>query len=276
LTPTFSKFSSRKPLISPPELDEALTGWQSEPTNMMHADQLKRVLHTLKGGARLAGLKRLGDVSHDFETRVIELGPRAPDAAFFASMMSFYDEISSQVDRVRAGGAAAAVAANLEAVAKASAATAAAAPVVVAPVVAEAPVVADAPVVLQPAAPVAPLVPMPKALVPAEPQTPKRDAQTLEHRRAPGQTAARQAQPQEMVKVPSDLLEKLVNLAGETSINRSRIEQQVTDFRFTISEMGSTISTSCRAIAPPERRGRRAGEGELGSRPRRRKIFRRL
>jgi chemosensory pili system protein ChpA (sensor histidine kinase/response regulator) len=124
------------------ELDEALTGWQSEPTNMMHADQLKRVLHTLKGGARLAGLKRLGDVSHDFETRVIELGPRAPDAAFFASMMSFYDEISSQVDRVRAGGAAAAVAANLEAVAKASAAAAAAAPVVVAPVVAEAPAVA--------------------------------------------------------------------------------------------------------------------------------------
>ena len=47
--------------------------------------------------------------------------------------------------------------------------------------------------------------------------------------------------PQEFVKVPADLLEQLVNLAGETSIFRGRVEQQVSDFSFTLSEMDATI-----------------------------------
>merc|ERR1712000_299493 len=34
--------------------------------------------------------------------------------------------------------------------------------------------------------------------------------------------------PQELVKVSADLLDNLVNLAGETSIGRGRLEQQVT------------------------------------------------
>jgi chemosensory pili system protein ChpA (sensor histidine kinase/response regulator) len=240
------------------ELDESLSAWRSEPANMLHVDQLKRVLHTLKGGARLAGLKRLGDVSHDFETRVIDLGPRAPDAAFFDVMMSFYDEISVQVERVRAGGAAAAMAANAEAMAKIAAARA---PVAEIPAVAPVEPVAPPPEPVQ-AAPVesaAVVAPSAPEFVPApmSPAAPKpitaahaasaasiaaKDDAPIAHRMAASQSAARQAQPQEMVKVPSDLLEKLVNLAGETSINRSRIEQQVTDFRYTISEMGSTIS----------------------------------
>ena len=47
--------------------------------------------------------------------------------------------------------------------------------------------------------------------------------------------------PQEVVRVPADLLEKLVNLAGETSIFRGRVEQQVSDFGFTLGEMEATI-----------------------------------
>ena len=52
-------------------------------------------------------------------------------------------------------------------------------------------------------------------------------------------TAARG--PQEMIRVPSDLLEKLVNLAGETSITRSRVEMGVHGFAQTVEEMGATI-----------------------------------
>ena len=51
----------------------------------------------------------------------------------------------------------------------------------------------------------------------------------------------RQTMPQEMVKVPAPLLESLVNLAGETSISRGRVEQQVSEFAFTLEEMDSTI-----------------------------------
>ncbi|MGH8355257.1 MAG: hybrid sensor histidine kinase/response regulator, partial [Pseudomonas sp.] len=54
------------------------------------------------------------------------------------------------------------------------------------------------------------------------------------------EAAARRA-PQELVKVPAELLEGLVNLAGETSIFRGRVEQQVSDFGFTLGEMEATI-----------------------------------
>ena len=46
---------------------------------------------------------------------------------------------------------------------------------------------------------------------------------------------------QESVKVPAALLEELVNLAGETSIFRGRVEQQVSDISHTLNDMESTI-----------------------------------
>ncbi|QJI43660.1 response regulator [Pseudomonas sp. ADAK2] len=45
----------------------------------------------------------------------------------------------------------------------------------------------------------------------------------------------------DMVKVSAELLDDLVNLAGETSIFRGRIEQQVNDARVALSEMETTI-----------------------------------
>ena len=48
--------------------------------------------------------------------------------------------------------------------------------------------------------------------------------------------------PQEVVKVSAELLEELVNLAGETSINRGRMEEQVSELGFAIEEMDATIS----------------------------------
>ncbi|WP_338522284.1 Hpt domain-containing protein [Pseudomonas batumici] len=46
---------------------------------------------------------------------------------------------------------------------------------------------------------------------------------------------------QDMIKVSADVLEELVNLAGETSIFRGRIEQQVNDARVALNEMETTI-----------------------------------
>ncbi|MHC8369029.1 Hpt domain-containing protein [Pseudomonas sp. ZT5P21] len=45
----------------------------------------------------------------------------------------------------------------------------------------------------------------------------------------------------DMVKVSAELLDDLVNLAGETSIFRGRIEQQVSDARVALNEMETTI-----------------------------------
>ncbi len=47
--------------------------------------------------------------------------------------------------------------------------------------------------------------------------------------------------PQEMIKVPSALMESLVNLAGETSISRGRAEEQVTELTMSLDEMAMTV-----------------------------------
>jgi chemosensory pili system protein ChpA (sensor histidine kinase/response regulator) len=44
-----------------------------------------------------------------------------------------------------------------------------------------------------------------------------------------------------MVRIDAGVLESLVNLAGETSINRGRVEQGVTEFAHHVQEMGNTI-----------------------------------
>jgi len=47
--------------------------------------------------------------------------------------------------------------------------------------------------------------------------------------------------PQEMIKIAVEKIDNLVNLAGETSIYRGRIEQQVSDFDSSLVEMEATI-----------------------------------
>ena len=45
----------------------------------------------------------------------------------------------------------------------------------------------------------------------------------------------------ELIRVPAQLIEQLINLSGESSINRGRIEQQIQDVSHTLEEMDSTI-----------------------------------
>ncbi len=47
--------------------------------------------------------------------------------------------------------------------------------------------------------------------------------------------------PQEMIKVPAQLMESLVNLAGETSISRGRAEEQVVELAGSLDEMAMTV-----------------------------------
>ncbi|NIT63800.1 MAG: hypothetical protein GWO39_08435, partial [Gammaproteobacteria bacterium] len=53
-------------------IEQALENWRQEPGQRDHADELKRLLHTFKGGARMAELAALGEASHDLETLVME------------------------------------------------------------------------------------------------------------------------------------------------------------------------------------------------------------
>ena len=183
-------------------LEAHLTAWEQQPDNADAANELKRVLHTLKGGARLAGLKELGDISHDFETALEETDLRsAPPAEFFARMHAWQDRINELVEQLTKAAAQGQIAA-----APAAASVPATTP---APTTAPAPAAAKA-----------------KNEPPQQKLTRRQQAQQ---------------QPQEMVRIDAGMLESLVNLAGETSINRGRVEQGVTEFTHHVQEMGNTI-----------------------------------
>lgn len=54
--------------------DAALAAWREDTSSRHALDELQRHLHTLKGGARLAGVLTMGDLSHRMESVVSALG----------------------------------------------------------------------------------------------------------------------------------------------------------------------------------------------------------
>lgn len=63
-----------------PQLEWTLQAWQQRPENRDPPTQLLRVLHTLKGSARMAGLQALGDEFHQAEADVATLMREPPSA----------------------------------------------------------------------------------------------------------------------------------------------------------------------------------------------------
>lgn len=210
------------------ELDGVIQAWQQEPEDISATNEIQRIMHTLKGGARLGGLTAVGDLSHDFEAWMIKAqqGQIDIDETFFAEVYRRQDELAGHIERV---------AASL----KNEAAESVSVPelsIVENDSVEILPAEADSDTNVVPfkreseaAEEVTELAP-----VPQQPRTPA--AEVDDNRPQQGRKA-----PQEMVKVSAELLDNLVNLAGETSISRGRLEQQVTDFSQSLDEMDSTL-----------------------------------
>ena len=80
-------------------IDQSILEWSENPKGSDHLDNILRFLHTMKGGARLAGLNSLGEYTHNFETELIELQtkPRALDEVFFGSLNTRQDEITRRI-----------------------------------------------------------------------------------------------------------------------------------------------------------------------------------
>lgn len=55
------------------QLEQAYARWQVAPAQPGPAQDMQRALHTLKGGARMAGLFAMGDAAHELETRLVAL-----------------------------------------------------------------------------------------------------------------------------------------------------------------------------------------------------------
>jgi len=208
-------------------MDHGIQDWIGDRGNRLHAEKLLRALHTLKGGARLAGLKDLGEDTHTLESFVIAAGGAEPDDAFFAALHDRHDAIAGQVQAIKRAAAGAAVEVGPAPAASRVAHTPAPVPGESTTPAAEPPRIAAS-------------VAAEKAGEDAE----ESESDTVAAGRGSGDlaSAARMAQEaSEMVRVSPQLLEQLVDLAGESSIVRSRVEQGISDFAAALKEMEITI-----------------------------------
>ncbi len=195
------------------EIDQSILDWSNQPDASEHLDNLLRQLHTLKGGSRMAGLASLGEFTHNLETWLIgvQQNPPALDEAFFGQLNQQQDEINRRVGIYRklAGGEAT----DDELASMRSAA--------------------------QPGTVAAAALPAAEGSSPGA--APEAEAEPSAEVATP-EPKAPAAQQQEMVRVSSDLLEELISLAGESSITRGRVEQQISDFGESLQEMEETIN----------------------------------
>ncbi len=320
------------------QADAALLSWSRDRADRAQVTELKRLLHTLKGGAHMAGIRAMGDLSHEIESflAAIELGNVVSDGETISVLQSALDELHHMrdaasaglrlvpalglIDRVRAVAAASHLAQQAS-----SAETPAVAEPVAPPAEAElppleAPAAFELPEVPTPTEPT-PIVPESAAAegagfagdeaaasealstadeapateeMPTEPEHPVAEEMPAGEESLPAElpafdvwpagaaferpaamlaegvdeTAVSLPQPpsggieeppavtpmlpgrepvatperQELARVNAELLDELLNNAGEVSIFRARVEQQMTSIEFNLAELGRTVT----------------------------------
>lgn len=205
-------------------IDQSIHDWNSNRNTPVYLENLLRYLHTIKGGSRLAGLNSLGEYSHNFETFLIDIQKRsAPvDDNFFADLNRRQDEVVRRIEIYRRLATGEVAVEDLATLTRPQTSE-------VAESVEAEPAVSIKPELVSESTPSTPVQ------VAAEP-TPAHVAA------APTAAAtASTSAPQEMIRVSADLLEELISLATECSINRGRIEQQISNFAESLDEMEMTV-----------------------------------
>ena len=223
---------------------------------------LQRDLHTLKGGARMAGIATIGDLGHVIESLLEAAAEHRTvlDRSDVHLLERGFDTLHQLLVKTRAHRTTAmphALIAEFEARIRGEArpapqASDAAVPVEEAPTapaeaaeaapaaapvqwpVAEAATAATTPEPAERAGAQEPYV-LPAAAMALAPLS----APVEEEAAAPADEVAVRA-PQEQVRVRADLLDNLVNHAGEVAIYRSRLEQQLGAFRSALAELDRT------------------------------------
>ncbi|HEV7611821.1 MAG TPA: Hpt domain-containing protein [Steroidobacteraceae bacterium] len=239
----------------------SLTAWNTDRKDKERVAELQRQLHTLKGGARMAGIPAMGDLSHELETLVIQIdgGSVAGDDHAHAVMQASLDELAGMRDMVSNGslplGATALIAQIRDLGDPARTPAAAAAPAESATPIAE-PQMATPPVTAtaataepESAAPATEAYDLDTSAPPqpheAVPIAAGEDSiASLELSSAPvlpGRESA-PAERVEMARVDADLLDTMLNNAGEVSIFRARLDQQVNSIDFNLAELARTVT----------------------------------
>ncbi len=228
-------------------IETSYTQWREDISAAEPVAELERTLHTLKGGARLSGAMPIGDLSHAFESFLtgidyarIEASPQVIELA-----QSVIDRLAEQIEDLSSGPKvrpADDLVQRLEDVFNIDQA-------VVPDLAAESEREPEQPEVLQPEPEeieaqadsdeaTAEEVDLEETesteTTPTGPETISSDRIKT---RAPAPVRAHR----EQVRVRSDMLDRLVNHAGEVSIYRARIEQQNSALGFNLTELDQTV-----------------------------------
>jgi len=196
-----------------PQLGSALRQWAARPDNRGARDEVLRALHTLKGSARLAGALRLGELAHRVESEIEALGSDNQNAADIEPLLHRFDNLQASFDALRTGVGQETAALD--------------APVVELP----SPQSVDNTAAIEPATASAD-APDPIAAVPTRALL----ARPVTTQLAPQRAAANQA-----VRVRSQLLDRLVNQAGEVMITRSRLEVELRQLRSSLTDLTGNL-----------------------------------
>ena len=223
-----------------PQLQTRLRDWALNPLDGGAPSACMRTLHTFKGGARLAGAMRLGEMAHRLETAVEHLAAgEAITAAQVEQLIARADRMAAAYDLLRKP---------------------AAAPQPVAPAPQAQPVPVALPVedaIAPPAAAAAPVAaaPLPSGHTDGEQTQPAPvpaaapaaapvaiDWTRFGGRRADVSPAVdRSASSGTAVRVRASLLDRLVNHAGEVSITRARIDSDVHQLQGAVNDLTDNL-----------------------------------
>ena len=199
--------------------DLLLRRLRGEPGNVELLNNLRREMHTLKGGSRMAGIMPVGDLAHAAESvlDVLGKGVEAATSAVLDTLQRALDGLHRMLAEIVQGArptAPQALIDELQAVFGGGPAPSQPAPAM-APVAAP----AAAPEMVPVAAPARPVA-------------------------APAPVAA----PTDSIRVSAALLNTLVNQMGESSIFRARIDQGVGAMNFNLNELEQTIARLRRQV----------------------------
>ncbi|WP_293779483.1 Hpt domain-containing protein [uncultured Oxalicibacterium sp.] len=185
-----------------PQMGELLRAWEHQTDDVFASQAVLRLLHTLKGSARMAGAMTLGQHFHEMESYIenaVHVGQ--PAALALDDLLWRYDQALQLFEQLQNGGAAT----PSQALTSRTAGE----------------VHAQQPVVLSEV-----LAPVPRTGVPSPTATQAVTAPTSSS----------------MVRVRADILDRLVNQAGEVSISRSRLENEVGTIKQSLGELSENVA----------------------------------
>jgi chemosensory pili system protein ChpA (sensor histidine kinase/response regulator) len=232
--------------------DGALGALRADRGRRERVVELQRALHTIKGGARMAGIGPMGDLSHEVESLLIQVGGGGArlDDRTFEVLQASLDELNRMRDFVNAGRAvvpARDLITRIQMVARGATPE----PEILAPSEA-----AEAPAATAP--PAAAEWPGKEPAMEQEPEPEPEAEEVLEadamayDAQAHGEPAEAPAAPvlpgregpaerAEIARVDAGLLDAMLNNAGEVSIYRARLEQQLGSIDFNLAELSRVV-----------------------------------